>query len=309
MILCCGEALIDMIPTPTAEGTPAYVPHSGGSVFNTAIALGRLGVETGFLSGVSTDKLGEQLCRDLHASGVATDHLIRSDRLTTLAMVNLTDGHATYSFYDENSAGRMIAPDDLSDLPSSIEALYFGGISLAAEPAADTYAALLAREGKERVVMLDPNIRPDFIADEARFRARLNAMFTRADVVKTSDEDLDWLVPNESDTLSQAQVILAAGASVVLVTRGGEGATAFTKTGQATVPAPSVTVVDTVGAGDTFNAGFLAALSRAGQLSRKSLSEMTPDAFEPALSMAAQVAAVTVSRAGANPPWRSELTD
>ncbi|TCK98904.1 fructokinase [Shimia isoporae] len=307
MILCCGEALIDMIPTASTDGSAAFSPHSGGSVFNTAIALGRLGADVGFLSGVSTDKFGQQLCKDLTASNVNTDHLIRSDRLTTLAMVHLTNGSATYSFYDENSAGRMIGPDDLPAIPDSIQALYFGGISLAAEPAADTYAALLKRESGQRLVMLDPNIRPDFISDERRFRARLNGMMALSDIVKTSDEDLAWLEPSADTIVSQARAILAKGPSLVIVTQGAQGATAIMQDGHFTVPAPTTNVVDTVGAGDTFNAGFLAHLDEIKRLSPKSFATSTLAETKSALAFGAQVAAVTVSRAGANPPWREEL--
>ncbi|KPA20744.1 2-dehydro-3-deoxygluconokinase [Shimia sp. SK013] len=308
MILCCGEALIDMIPTAATPGQTAFVPHSGGSVFNTAIALGRLDVPTGFLSGVSTDTFGQQLCTDLAASKVSTEHLIRSENLTTLAIVHLKDGSATYSFYDENSAGRMILAEDLPPLPDDIQALYFGGISLAAEPAADTYATLLAREGQNRLVMLDPNIRPDFIKDEARYRDRLAAMFKHTDIVKTSDEDLDWLIPDQPDLNTQVEALLSKGSKVVIVTRGAEGATAFTRHGTTSVPAPSVEVRDTVGAGDTFNAGFLAGLADLGCLASDEDKLTSPDCLVGALTFGAAVAAHTVSRAGANPPWRNELS-
>lgn len=107
MILCCGEALIDMIPTPTTQGRDGFVRHSGGAVFNTAIAVGRLGVPVSLLSGVSNDMFGCQLVEGLAASGVDATHVTRVDRPTTLAFVKLADGHATYDFFDENSAGRM----------------------------------------------------------------------------------------------------------------------------------------------------------------------------------------------------------
>ncbi|MGR3636390.1 MAG: carbohydrate kinase family protein [Shimia sp.] len=308
MILCCGEALIDMIPTATTQGQTAFVPHSGGSVFNTAIALGRLNVPTGFLSGVSTDTFGQQLCADLAASNVSSEHLIRSDKLTTLAIVHLKDGSATYSFYDDNSAGRMISPKELPQLSSDVQALYFGGISLAAEPAADTYASLLAREGQNRLVMLDPNIRPDFIKEEARYRDRLTAMFKHTDIVKTSDEDLDWLIPDQPDLDTQVAALLSKGPKVVIVTKGAEGATAFTRHGNTSVPAPSVDVCDTVGAGDTFNAGFLAGLADLGCLTPDEDKLTSLDCLVPALTFGAAVAAHTVSRAGANPPWRHEMS-
>ena len=127
MLICCGEALIDMIPAKTKDGLDAYVPHVGGAVFNTAIALGRLGTEVGMISGISTDPFGERLKEALGASGVDTTRLIRADRPTTMAYVTLQEGSASYSFHDENSAGRMIAPEDLPALPETCEALYFGG--------------------------------------------------------------------------------------------------------------------------------------------------------------------------------------
>ena len=184
MLLCCGEALIDMIPTPTNDGQMGFVPHSGGAIFNTAIALGRLGASAGLLTGMSSDMFGLQLTADLQASKVDASLLIPCDRPTTLAFVKLVDGHASYSFFDENSAGRMLAPADLPVLPDTVSALYFGGISLACEPGADTYAALLEREATSRVVMLDPNIRPSFITNPEAYRARLGRMIAQADIVK-----------------------------------------------------------------------------------------------------------------------------
>ena len=306
MILCCGEALIDMIPTRAADARAAFVPHSGGSVFNTAIALGRLGAPVSFLGGISTDTFGQQLCSDLTKSNVATDLLVRSPRLTTLALVHLQDGQATYAFYDDASAGRMLLPADLPAVPDSISALYFGGISLVAEPAADTYADLLARHAAQRVVMIDPNIRPDFITDEATYRARLGRMIAQSDIVKTSDEDLSWIVGG-ADMAAQADAILAKGPRFVIVTRGGDGATVYARSAHITVPAQAATVVDTVGAGDTFNAGFLDQLNADGLLSKQALASCTVHDLQPALNFAAKVAATTVSRAGANPPWRHEL--
>ena len=159
MILCCGEALIDMIAEPTVSGSRGFVPHSGGAVFNTAVALGRLGAPAGLLTGLSSDMFGQQLADALQTSHVDASHVIRSDRPTTLAFVQLEDGHASYNFVDENSAGRMLTPEDMPKQLPAASALYFGGISLACEPCADAYAALLERHGADRAVMLDPNIR------------------------------------------------------------------------------------------------------------------------------------------------------
>jgi fructokinase len=308
MILCCGEALIDMIPTPTTSGPDGFVPHPGGAVFNTAIALGRLGAKTGLLTGLSTDMFGAQLTGALADSNVDTTQVIRSDRPTTLAFVQLTNGQARYAFFDENSAGRMLTPTQMPALPDSITALYFGGISLACEPGAEAYAALLAREGGTRAVMIDPNIRPGFIQDEPAYRARLVAMIAGSDIVKLSDEDLDWLIPGQAPMTKKVAQLRDGGASLVIITRGSEGATGFLADGTTvTVPARRAQVVDTVGAGDTFNAGVLAKLSQLGRLCKPGLRGLSADQLDAALCHGARVAAITVSRAGANPPWAREL--
>ncbi len=299
MILCCGEALIDMLPRETAAGEPAFAPHAGGAVFNTAIALGRLGAQAGYFGGLSTDLFGRLLVDALEASSV--DHTLcpRSERPTTLAFVTLANGQARYAFYDEGTAGRMLSSDDLPPLGPEVAALFFGGISLVSEPQAQSYATLCDRAG-DRTVMIDPNIRPGFITDEPRYRLRLSGMLARADIVKISDEDLDWLG-------TDADRLLQGGAAVVLVTRGAEGADVHLEGTQFPVPAHRVTVVDTVGAGDTFNAGFLVGLSRAGLLKRAALRDAAADALRPAVELGAAAAAITVSRAGANPPWDHEL--
>ena len=300
MILCCGEALIDMLPRETTRGESAFAPYAGGSVFNTAIALGRLGAPTGFLSGISTDLFGQILDATLAASKVDASLAIRSPRPTTLAFVKLTDGQAEYAFYDENTAGRMITPDDLPVLPDSVTALFFGGISLPPDPCGETYETLMLREAERRVTMLDPNIRPGFITDEAGFRARIGRMMAAANIIKSSDEDLAWLGLEVRD-------LLDAGAKLVCLTEGSKGVTACWHGGETFVAAKKVEVVDTVGAGDTFSAGLLAGLERDGLLSKEALSNLSAELIAPALELGVAAAAVTVSRAGANPPWLSEL--
>jgi fructokinase len=308
MILCCGEALIDMIPMPAVNGAEGYVPHSGGAVFNTSIALGRLGVRTGMVTGLSTDMFGQQLDAALKASHVVTSHVIRTGRPSTLAFVRLADGHASYSFFDENSAGRMLQPSDMPVLPDEVTALFFGGISLAAEPCADAYAALLEREGPGRAVMIDPNIRPPFIRDIGRYRARLDRMMAGAGIVKLSDEDLNWLLPEPVSQQEKISRLLARGPSAVIMTRGSEGATGYLAAGgEVHVQAVPAQVADTVGAGDTFNAGVLAKLSELGRLTGPALAVLTPDSLQEAMAHGAKAASVTVSRAGANPPWAGEL--
>ncbi|MFQ6551627.1 carbohydrate kinase family protein [Aestuariibius insulae] len=304
MILCCGEALIDMLPRETAEGAPAFAPHAGGAVFNTAIALGRLGAETAFFSGISTDFFGDMLKESLAASNVETSTVAFSDRPTTLAFVRLAQGQASYAFYDEGTAGRYLSVEDLP--LTSANALFFGGISLATDPCGAAYEALMLREASRAVTMIDPNIRPGFISDEAAYRARIGRMIEAADIVKVSDEDLRWLEGN--GTLPDlARSLLKKGPRLVAVTQGADGVAGYTSNHDVWVEATKVDVVDTVGAGDTFNAGLLASLDRSGLLNDDALHSLSEDQIGEALTLGSRAAAVTVSRAGANPPWAKEL--
>lgn len=306
MILCAGEALIDMLPRQSQEGEAAFAPYAGGAVFNTAIALGRLGVETGFFSGLSSDLFGDILRDTLAASKVDPSFAAISDRPTTLAFVKLVDGQATYAFYDENTAGRMLATADLPDLPDSINAVFFGGISLVGEPCGGVYEALMLREAPSRITMIDPNIRPGFITDEASYRARIARMIAAADIVKLSDEDLRWLA-GDGDLADLARAVLAKGPKLVCITEGSKGVTGYMADRDVFFAATRVDVADTVGAGDTFNAGLLAALDQAGVLTKHGIETLDDATLEAALSLGSRAAAVTVSRAGANPPWAHEL--
>lgn len=305
MILCAGEALIDMLPRESAQGEPCFAPYPGGAVFNTAIALGRLGAKVGFFCPLSDDLFGAQLRAALDASQV--DHSLSPavDRSCTLAFVTLKDGQARYAFYDRGTALRELREVELPTLPDHVTALFLGGISLAGDPCGAAFQALSARAG-DRVVMLDPNIRPGFIRDERAYRARLNDMITRADIVKLSDEDLHWMM-GAGDVATLAQTLRMQGPQIVVITEGAKGARAFSALGETHASASPVAVVDTVGAGDTFNAGFLAGLVRAGALSKAGLAALSSQALHAALALGTKAAAVTVTRAGANPPWTHEI--
>ncbi|MGV8950265.1 MAG: carbohydrate kinase family protein [Cypionkella sp.] len=302
MILSAGEALIDMLPRETTLGEPAFSPYAGGAVMNTAIALGRLGSESGFLTGLSSDLMGDVLRQTLEASKVSLDYAVRSDRPTTLAFVKLVKGAASYFFYDENTAGRMMTLADMPVLPASVSAYFTGGIWLAVEPCGTALEAMLLREAGLRVTMVDPNVRPGFVRDRASYTARIDRMIAAADVVKLSDEDAEWLYGS-----LDPQAILAKGPKLVLITEGAKGATGYTARGSVSVTAPKIVVADTVGAGDTFNAGFLAALDRADLLSKPAIAALSDEALRDALSLGVRAAAVTCSRAGANPPWADEV--
>ena len=306
MILCCGEALIDMLPRTTTLGEDAYAPYAGGAIFNTAIALGRIGVPTGFFTGLSDDMMGDILRKTLAESGVDYSYCATLSRPTTVAFVKLVNGHATYAFYDEGTAGRMITEAELPDLGDDCEALHFGAISLIPEPCGSTYEALLKREYDKRVISLDPNIRPGFIKDKDAHMARIRRMAGMADIVKFSDEDLAWF-GLEGDEDALARHWLHHGAKLVVVTRGAEGAVGYTAAHKVTVPSERVTVVDTVGAGDTFDAGVLASLKMQNLLTKQQVSSLSEDQIAKVLALGAKAAAVTVSRAGANPPWAKEI--
>jgi fructokinase len=306
MILCCGEALIDMLPRQIGGGEPAFAPYAGGAVFNTAIALGRLGAPVEFFSGLSTDLFGQQIMQVLAQSKAGTRYAHFAARPTTLAFVELKDGHASYVFYDEGTAGRMLSPQDLPELADDVDALLFGAISLIPEPCGSTYEALMAREYGRRVTMLDPNIRPGFIPDRAKHADRIRRMIGMADIVKLSDEDLNWF----DEEGSREEIVsrwLDKGPKLIVVTCGSDGAVGYTRNHSVSVKPEKVEVVDTVGAGDTFNAGILASLHEQKLLTKTALADLSEEAISSALTLGARAAAVTVSRAGANPPWRHEI--
>lgn len=309
MILCCGEALIDMLPAESAgPGGHSYHPHCGGAAFNTAIALGRLGEDSALVSGLSTDLFGEQLRQELAASGASAALAVTSARPTTLAFVTLTEGHARYAFWDQGSAMRGIAPRDLPAVPPETCALLFGGISLCNLPMAESFHHLARDQNCAHLLMLDLNIRPGFAEDEAVYHQRLGQMVALCDIVKLSQEDLELFVPGPGSEAEKLQRVCAVAPGLVILTRGAGGALAVLPQGvQVEVAAQEVAVVDTVGAGDSFNAGFLSALRRAGNLSRAGLQRLDATALRAALVFATRVATHSVTRAGANPPWRQEL--
>jgi len=306
MILCAGEALIDFLPRKTVEGAMSYQPFCGGSVYNTAIALGRLGVPVGLFTGLSTDFFGDMLQDGLKASKVSLAYTKIWDRPSTLAFVKLSNGHARYSFFDDNSAGRMLTRRDLPKLEKKVQALHFGSISLIPEPGGDTLEALMKREARARVISFDPNIRPGMIRDRRRHMARLTRMIAMADIVKVSDEDVAWMT-GKDDARAAARKWLKLGAKIVLVTRGAKGVEAFTSRFALSRPAAKVKVADTVGAGDTFTAALLAALRAMKLLDKKKLAALSEENLSTALAFAARAAAVTCSRPGADPPWAREL--
>lgn len=306
MIVSSGEALIDFVPARTTAGESAYVARPGGSPFNVAVTVGRLGVPAGFLGSVSNDFFGSQLLGALRKSNVDTRYVTRLDRPSTLAFVSLETVEPEYTFYDSEAAHKYWAP--AGDLGADVTMLHFGSLSLIDEPAADHFAQLMAREKGRRVVTLDPNIRPTVVrGKEVAYRARLGAMLAQADVIKISGADLEWFDPQQQPA-AVATGWIDAGASLVVVTAGAEGSTAYASGGRTIRRAAQpIVLVDTVGAGDSFMGALLVGLDAAGATSASALAHLDDDAIGRVLGFAAQVSAITCSRAGADPPWRDEV--
>ena len=306
MIVSCGEALIDLLPGEDAGGEMVFRPRAGGSPFNVAVALARLGVPAGFCGGLSTDFFGRMLKAELAKSGVDTSFVEFSTRPTTLAFAHIADGEADYAFFDEGSAGRMLTDGDLPAFPKSVTALHFGSCSLAEEPCGSAFESLMQREQRDRVISLDPNIRPTLIKNRGGYLWRIDRMAAMSDIVKLSADDLAWLAPG-ADFAAVADRWLDHGAKLVVLTKGEAGSEARSKTAAAEVAATPTVLVDTIGAGDAFTAGMLAQLETAELLSKSAMGRLTSDEIAAALEFAGRAAAVTVARAGADPPWREEL--
>ncbi|MGD9865933.1 MAG: carbohydrate kinase [Pseudodonghicola sp.] len=293
-ILCCGEAVLDMVPARLADGAMGFRPVPGGAALNCAVALARQGVPAGFVGALSTDPAGQRLAAHLQAEGVTSALASRSDRPCPLALAQPVDGGTRFDLYDIGTAGALYAAADLPEpLPAETRALVFGGISLIAPPAADSFETLARREAADRLIWLDLNIRPGLIRDAAAYRARLMRMAALADVVKVSDEDLDWLGAGALEHLR-------AAAPLLLHTRGAAGARALSHDLTLSLPASAAQVADTVGAGDIFSAGMLAHLWRAGLLG-KPLRVETP-ALRAALAHGIHAATLSVARPGADAP-------
>ena len=301
MIVVAGEALIDLIVRPDGQ----LVPVAGGGPYNTARAIGRLGLEVAWLGGLSRDHFGQVLQGGLVADGVSLALAQRTDLPTTLAVAELDEGgSATYRFYVEGTSAPAVAAEVLAaGLPMSTRAVHVGTLGLVLEPMATTLEALVAGLPGDVLLMVDPNCRPSIIRDPDGFRARIGRVLARADVVKVSIEDLAFLVPGRMADESARRVV-ALGPRVVLITDGARPVRAWIDGAVCEVEAPAVTVVDTVGAGDTFGGAFLACLL-AGGGGREAIAD--PAAVLRAVRFAVRASAMVCERPGADPPTLAQL--
>jgi len=315
VIVVAGEALVDLVPSPSAaDGQLAdLMPRLGGGPYNVAIAAGRLGAPVSFLSRVSTDLYGDALVERLHGSDVRTDLVQRGDEPTTLAVVGIgSDGSARYSFYVEGTADRLVI--DPGALADDVRAVSFGTLSLVLEPGASAYEEVLRREAaRGALTVLDPNIRAALIHDPAAYRARYASWLPHVGLLKVSVEDARWLADLPADApedtvLEVAREWKAAGPAAIVLTRGGDGLAVLAGDGEVLrVPPRKVTVVDTIGAGDTVQGALIAWLHQNDALNVAAVGALNSEKWAEALTYAGNAAAFTCTRAGAEPPYTHEL--
>ncbi len=308
MILVCGEALIDFFPAGRPNAPLDFSGRLGGSPFNVALGMARLGTPSAFYSNLSTDFFGQALRAALTQEGVDLSLTGSCDNPTTLAFVTTgPDGSPDYAFLGDTAANRMVRVQDLPPvLPEKITALSFGSFSLAVEPCGSAYEMLMTREAGKRVVALDPNIRARLINDMPRYRARLQRMLSMAAIVKVSTEDLEALY-GPGNLLDMAKTWSSYGPALLIVTDGANGAYLYLDGEWITFPGRAVDVVDTVGAGDAFQAALLSGLFARGLLTLPKVHALTREQLGPIIEQAIKAAALTCTRHGADLPRAADL--
>ncbi len=306
MIVVCGEALMDVFEagaTPTGVMLDARI---GGSPLNVAIGLARLQQPVAFFGGVSTGFLGDRLWAALQSEGVDTGCAVRLPAPCTLGLVGLdAAGVASYAFYGQGTADRLLPVSAVARVPRAA-AFQFGSYAMVVEPVAATQRALVEREHARSLIAYDINVRLNVEPDLDRWRQALAWMLPRTHLLKMSEEDLALLFPGE-DLETRVAQWLAAGVALVVVTRGAAGAWAWTPGQRLTVPPVATAVVDTVGAGDTFQAALLAGLAERNRLSAAGVGALGRTELGAVLGFAASAAAITCSRRGADLPRRLDL--
>jgi len=312
MYLECGEALFDFFSETEADGPASQVNYkaiAGGSPFNVAVGLRRLGVESALFAGLSTDYLGRRLQQVLLNEGVSTQYLLDFDAPTTLAMVAVgANGSPHYSFRGEGCADRQLSPAHLPALGPEVRGLHFGSFSLVVQPIADTLLALVQRESGKRLISLDPNVRLNPQPDIDLWRSRIATLVQYADLIKVSDEDLGLLYP-ELEPQAVIDGWLKHRCQLVFLTRGGQGATVFSRRhGSWSMPACPVKIADTVGAGDTFQAALITWLTEQQLDSVEGLNTLSREQISSMLDFAIRAAAMTCAKTGPDLPYRQQLS-
>ncbi|MET4219229.1 fructokinase [Bradyrhizobium sp. LB7.2] len=307
MLITCGDALIDFVPTRNTDGREAVMPAVGGSCLNVAIGMARLGAPTGFVGGISTDLFGQMIADHATVSNVELALATSSDHQTTLAFVRIVAGESHYAFYDAETATRNWTYRRGTIPFATVEAVHVGSTTLVNDQGAAETKALIADARALSTISFDPNCRPNLVKDKPAYLARMAEFADSADLIKMSDVDFAYLFGDEPYH-QRAGTLLTRGASLVVVTRGNSGAIAWhAGAGQIEVAAPKAEVADTIGAGDSFQAALLFALHKQGRLARQQLKDIGADELRRALSFAANCAGLTCTRPGADPPWSHEI--
>jgi fructokinase len=307
MLLSCGDALIDFVPVKTMDGREAYAPVVGGSCLNVAVAMARLDAPAGLAGGISTDLFGSMIAEHALRSNVDLRYAIRSADETTLAFVRFLGGEPHYVFYDEATAARRWTYRPGSIPFAVVDAIHIGSTTLISQAVSTETLAMLAEAHGSSTISFDPNCRPTLIHDKAEYIRRMDAFFARADIIRMSDADFEFLF-RSADYVTKAAALIESGATLVIVTRGERGVLAWHRqVGSIEVMAPRVDVVDTIGAGDTFQGALLVALRELRAIATPDLLALDIGKLRRALTFAVTCAAVTCSRAGADPPRRSDL--
>lgn len=298
-VLVVGEALVDVVTRP--DGSVSE--HPGGSPANVALTLARLGVETHLLTHIGDDPRGIAVSEHLRASGVRlVEGSVVPGRTSVAHALLAADGSATYEFDLEWVLPRTPLPEDAV-------AIHTGSIAAVLEPGASTVERILLGAHRRHTTSYDPNLRPDLMGSPDQVRPTVETLVAASDVVKLSDEDARWLYP-DTEPAELVAMWLRLGPSVVVLTRGGDGALAVAASGPVDVPGRAVSVADTVGAGDSFSGALLDALARLDMLGgdrRDALRAISSSDLADVVGQAVAVSAITVSRPGADPPTRAEL--
>ncbi|MDE5440970.1 carbohydrate kinase [Bradyrhizobium sp. CSA207] len=308
MLISCGDALIDFVPTRSGDGREAAMPAVGGSCLNVAIGMARLGAPTGFVGGISTDMFGRMIADHAASSNVELGLATRSDHQTTLAFVRIVAGESHYAFYDAETATRSWTYRRGTIAFDTVEALHVGSTTLVNDRGAAETKALIADAQASSTISFDPNCRPNLVRDKPAYLERMAEFARHADLIKMSDVDFAYLY-GEEHWQQRASTLLEQGTSLVVITRGNNGAIAWhAEAGQIEVAAPQVEIADTIGAGDSFQAALLFALHKQRRLVREQLKHISTAELRRALFFAANCAGLTCTRPGADPPWSHEIT-
>lgn len=310
-LVCLGEILFDFLPIERGGEVAGFTMHPGGGPYNVAVGLARLGQPTTFVSKVGGDFFGRRLRQAVRAEGIDDRWLFDSPAPTTLAFVAVEGGEPVFSFYGDGAADTRLTRDELPDeLFAAASILHFGGISLLRGSTPDAALSAAERLQGRALISLDPNIRPLLVRDGLTYAALLGRAVSTTDLLKLSAADIAWLAPGVDPT-EYAAAQLDSGPALVALTRGADGVSGLRRRGgqleRIDVPTIPVVVADTVGAGDSFTAGLLAALAAGGVTSRAALEAMPAEQLRAALRQGVATAAVACSRPGADPPRSAEL--